>query len=66
MNEINKTAHQNTVVDVQHAPLCSHTLSSTTTNTNRYTRCRAVDMKAGGETGMGHTQCDTPLTHLKK
>ena len=37
-----------TVGDVQHAPLCSHRLRSTSTNTNRYTRCCAVDMETAG------------------
>ena len=37
-----------TVGDARHAPLCSHRLRSTSTNTNRYTRCCAVDMETAG------------------
>ena len=36
------------VDDVQHAPLCSHTPHSTSTNTNRYTHCCAGGMRTGG------------------
>ena len=41
---------KNMVVHVQHAPLRSqtHTPRSTSTNTNRYTTCCAVDMRTGG------------------
>ena len=46
--EMHQLPTKKMVVDVQHAPLCPHTLRSTPTNTNKYTRCCAVDTKAGG------------------
>jgi hypothetical protein len=55
-----------TVDDVQHAPLCSHTLSSTLTNTNRYKRCRAVDMKAGGDRHGAHAVRQATHLHQNK
>ena len=46
--EMHQLPTKKMVVDVQHAPLCPHTLRSTPRNTNKYTSCCAVDTTAGG------------------
>ena len=63
--EMHQLPTKKMVVDVQHAPLCPHTLRSTPTNTNKYTRCCDVDTKAGGGGHGTHVVRQATYPHLK-
>ena len=63
--EMHQLPTKKMVVDVQHAPLCPHTLRSTPTNTNKYTRCCDVDAKAGGGGHGTHVVRQATYPHSK-